>query len=409
MRLSFNMKFNQSLNGILNTQNKLTRAETQLSKQTRILSPADDPAASAKVIGLDQTLAQTEQYQSNSVLLKNSLSLEETVLTSMRTTMDRVNVLAIAAGNGIYTDEEKKALAEELRIIQVELYDLMNTRNAEGGYIFSGYQDQTPAYGYNQSTGEYEYQGDDGQKALQISPTITLAGNDSGKMIFDDVATRFKTTPAVISSGSATSASVVVHNQSTFDTFFRQNYDGLTAANNNYSVSLTAPSNYEILNNGSPLTPAVSGTFTPGEAIQFNGLEISIEDAVMPLQIDFSLQPPEKKNLLNTVGDFITALQSTALSSTEFVDILNDTLNQLGSSMTKVDSTLSSIGGRMNVLDSVYGTNEDLTITNKSYRADLADVDYTKALSEISKQEIALQAMSTVFTKVASVTLFDYL
>jgi flagellin-like hook-associated protein FlgL len=67
MRLSFNMKFNAGLDGMLNTQNKMNRAQDQLTKQTRILTPADDPAASAKVLGLDQNLQQVAQFQNNSV------------------------------------------------------------------------------------------------------------------------------------------------------------------------------------------------------------------------------------------------------------------------------------------------------------------------------------------------------
>src|SRR5690606_19028861 len=112
MRLSFNMKFNAGLDGILTTQQKMNRAQDQLTKQTRILTPADDPAASAKVLGLDQNLEQVAQFQNNSVLLKNNLALEETVLSNMRTSLDRVSMLAIAAGNATYTEAERGALAQ---------------------------------------------------------------------------------------------------------------------------------------------------------------------------------------------------------------------------------------------------------------------------------------------------------
>jgi flagellar hook-associated protein 3 FlgL len=177
------MKFNAGLDGILTTQQKMNRAQDQLTKQTRILTPADDPAASAKVLGLDQNLEQINQFQNNSVLLRNNLALEESVLTNMRVSIDRARVLAISAGNGAYTETDKKAVSQELRNIQLELLDLMNSRNAEGGYIFSGYQDKKQSYSLNNATGVYEFQGDDGQKALQISPTIALAGNDSGKFV----------------------------------------------------------------------------------------------------------------------------------------------------------------------------------------------------------------------------------
>jgi flagellar hook-associated protein 3 FlgL len=410
MRLSFNMKFNAGLDGILNTQQKMNRAQDQLTKQTRILTPADDPAASAKVLGLDQNLEQVAQFQNNSILLKNNLALEETVLTNMRSSMDRARVLTIASGNGAYTDVDRQAVAQELKNIQIELLDLMNSRNAEGGYIFSGFQDKKQTYSLNNATGIYEFNGDDGRKALQISPTIALAGNDSGKFVFENVNARYKTSPAVISAGAATAATVSVFDQSQFDAFYKQNYDSLTPANNNYNVVLTAPSTYEVQRNGSALVPPVTGTFTPDAPISFNGLTITVSGAAaVPGQVDFSLQAPQKKNILTTIGEFITALENPAIANFDFNEAISDTLTQITSASTNVDSFLSSIGGRVNVLDSVFGTNEDLTINNKSYRADLSEVDYAAALTEITKQEIALEAISSTFVKVSGVNLFDYI
>ena len=410
MRLSFNMKFNAGLDGILNTQQKMNRAQDQLTKQTRILTPADDPAASAKVLGLDQNLDQVAQFQNNSVLLENNLALEETILSNMRSSMDRARVLTIASGNGAYTDADKQAVAQELKNIQVELLDLMNSRNAEGGYIFSGFQDKKQTYSLNNATGIYEFNGDDGRRELQISPTIALAGNDSGKFIFENVNARFKTTPAVISAGGATAATASVTDQSQFDAFYKQNYDSLTPANNNYNLVLTAPSTYEIQRNGAALVPPVTGTFTPDAPIAFNGLTLTVSGAAaVPGQVDFSLLAPEKKNILTTLGEFITALENPALSSFQFDEVIGDTLTQIASASTNIDSVLSSIGGRINVLESVFGTNEDLTINNKAYRADIAEVDYAAALTEITKQEIALEAISNTFIKVSSVSLFDYL
>ena len=215
MRLTFNMQFNQSLNGILNAQQRMAKAESQLSQQTRILSPADDPAGAAKVLSLDQNKAQIDQYQTNSILLKNNLGLEETVLTSMRTSLDRTSTLVQATGNGTYTYEQRKAVAFELENIQTELFDLMNTRAADGSYIFAGYQDKTPAYERNLSTGDYEFKGDDGNRAMQISQSISLPGNDSGKAIFDNVFTRFEPEVSAAPAGTVTT----VTNQAMFDNF----------------------------------------------------------------------------------------------------------------------------------------------------------------------------------------------
>ncbi|KKO48161.1 flagellar hook protein [Arsukibacterium sp. MJ3] len=410
MRISFNMQFNQSLNGILDTQKKMSRAENQLTKQTRILSPADDPAASAKVLGLNQNLAQIEQFQKNSVLLQNNLALEETILTTMRTSFDRVSTLSIATGNGTYTERERQAIAFEMKNIQTELFDLMNSKNADGGYIFAGFQDRAPAYELDQGSGRYKFQGDDGFKALQISPSISMPGNDSGKAIFDDVFARFKTQLPVVASGSPTSVKIAVAQQNQFNAFYMGNYDNQTAANNTYNIAIDAASNFQILKNGVALTPAVTGSYVDGQDINFNGLSIKITGAsAAPGQIDFTLALPEKKNILNTIQDFIAVLETSGLSNDQLTEAIQDVLAQTEDSASKLDSTLANIGGRVNVLDSVFGSNEDLTINNKEYRADLSEVDFAAAMTEIKRQEIALQAVSTTFGKISATTLFDFI
>ena len=185
MRISFNTKFNQGLNGILDTQRRLLRAQDQMIKQTKILTPADDPSGSAKVLGVGQNLSQLAQFEQNGIAVKNNLGVEETVLASARTAMDRARLLALSAGNGSYSESEREAVANELEGIQQQLFDLMNSRNVEGGFLFSGFQDSVQAFSLDASTGKYVFNGDDGRKTLQVSPGVTLPVNDSGKKVFD--------------------------------------------------------------------------------------------------------------------------------------------------------------------------------------------------------------------------------
>ncbi|MCF4009074.1 flagellar hook-associated protein FlgL [Rheinheimera sp. UJ63] len=406
MRLTFNMQFTQSLNGILNAQQRMSKAETQLSKQTRILSPADDPAGSAKVLSLDQSKAQTEQYQTNSILLKNNLALQETVLTSMRTSFDRISTLGIASGNGTYGANEREAIALELKNIQTELFDLMNTRSAEGSYIFAGFQDKAAAYTLDTRTGIYEFTGDDGSRSLQISQSISLPSNDSGKAIFDSVFARFM--PQLTTAPAGTTINVV--NQTAFDGFYLSNYDNLTATNNNYRLDIDATGNYQFLRNGSALTPPVTGSYVPGSAINFNGAEFAIDAATpLPAQVDFELPKPQQTNILNTLQKYIDTLSDPASSASDLTVGLADILQQTTVTANNVDSVLANLGGRLNVVDSVFNTNADLLINNQQYKADISEVDLAAALTEIKRQEVALQAASQTFSKVNATTLFDYI
>lgn len=407
MRTTFNMKYAQSLESILSTQDKLQTASLMLSKQTKVLTAADDPSAAARAVALDSTIDQTTQYQSNNTAARNSLELQETVLDSMRGAMDRARVLTLSLGNGAYDDNDRRAISEQLGNIRDELFDLMNRRDELGGYLFSGYKDQTQPYSLNNANGQYEFNGDEGQKSIQLSLSISIVSNDSGRTVFDSVDKRFQTTAAT-AVAPVTAAKVSVANQSVFDNFYKQNYDGLTPGNNDFSVVFSAPSNYEIQRNGASQVPAVTGAYTPGEAINYNGLSIDVTAAAPGGVVNFSLMPPEKTNILNSLTDLISSI-TAGDSGDKLNERILDATVEIDNASAKVDSAMSSIGGRLNVVESIFGSNEDVLIATKSHKADLIELDYSTGITELVKQETALQAVQATFGRVTGLSLFDYI
>lgn len=409
MRITFNTKFNQGLNGILDTQQRLLRAQDQMIKQTKILTPADDPSGSAKVLGISQNLSQLSQYEQNSVAVKNNLGVEETVLTSVRTAMDRARVLSLASGNGSYSESEREAVAQEIEGIQKQLLDLMNSRNVEGGYLFSGFQDGVKAFSLDASTGKYVFNGDSGQKALQVSPGVTLPVNDSGKKVFDSVQVKpIPTAPLIVVPGP-TSASVDVVNEDLFTNFYTSNYDKVTPANNTFSVELTAPSNYQITRGGVALVPPVTGVYTSGEPISFNGLEIVVNGPAGAGQVDFDLPAPQQTNILNTLSELMTALRTPGPVDDAFQASVSKAVGEIDAASTSVASARSAIGGRVNVMDSIIGSNADLEILATQYKADIAEVDFSKVIADLTKEETALQAVQQTFSTITNTSLFDYI
>lgn len=407
MRTTFNMKYAQSLDSIISTQDKLQTASLMINKQTKILTAADDPSGAARAVGLEANIQQTTQYQNNNAAARNSLELQETVHKSIRGAMDRARVLTLSLGNGTYDEDDRKAIGAQLGNIRDELFDLMNRRDELGGFLFSGFQDQTQPYSLNATTGKYEFNGDEGQKSIQLSLSISIAANDSGRSIFDSVDKRFQTTDPTLGA-PVTAAKVTVANQSVFDNFYKQNYDGLTAGNNDFSVVFSAPSNYEIQRNGAPQVPAVTGTYTPGEPINYNGLAIDVTGAAPGGTVDFSLQPPEKTNILNSLTDLINGIEAGDSGDALNERILDATV-EIDNASAKVDSAMSSIGGRLNVIESIFGSNEDVLIATKSHKADVVELDYSTGITELVKQETALQAVQATFSRVTGISLFDYI
>lgn len=407
MRITFNYKYQLNLNAILNAQERLQTASNKLEKQTKILTPADDPAGSARVVAIDQQINQLAQYQNNSVLLQNNLDIEEQSLSNIRDSVDQARVLVLKLGNGAYSQTDRAAIAVQLTNIQEHVFDLMNQQDANGNYLFSGYQESQQSYVYDATSGTYKFSGDEGQKFMQVSQSVTIASNDSGKNVFENVNRRFQTTTPTFS-GGATAATIETNDQSAFDSFFKANYDPVTTANNNYSLVVDASNNYEIQKNGASLSPAVTGTYTSGQVIGFNGLNLKMTGAG-PAQMDFSLQAPEKTNVLNSMNRMIDAVLNQALSGTALSSVIKDTIYELDGAAFYVDEAMSAIGGRQNVIESISGSIDDLQIANKAYRADIYEIDYAEAITELTKQETALQAVQQTFNRVTGTSLFDYI
>ncbi len=122
-----------------------------------------------------------KQYSVNGSLLENSLGHEETVLDSLNTAMLSAQTLIQKSNNGSISDDDCKAIASELEGLQQQIFDLMNSKNSSGEFIFGGNQSKTQPY-IKDVNGKYIYQGDPGQRNIQVSPTVQIAANDSGKI-----------------------------------------------------------------------------------------------------------------------------------------------------------------------------------------------------------------------------------
>ncbi|WP_068825968.1 flagellar hook-associated protein 3 [Pseudomonas sp. BMS12] len=186
MRISSIQAFNNGVNGIGRNYSNVIRTQEQISSGKRILTPADDPVASVRLLQLSQQEALLGQYKDNLTAAKNSLTQEETTLNSVNTVLQRIRELAVQAGGGALSAEDRKSIAKELGEREGELLNLMNSRNARGEYLFAGFLGKTEPFTRNPD-GTYSYFGDEGQRSLQVAGSTTVPINDNGKRLFEDV------------------------------------------------------------------------------------------------------------------------------------------------------------------------------------------------------------------------------
>ena len=186
MRISTTQLFQQRVSALLEQQEKLSKTEIQLATGKRVMSASDDPLASVRNLQLGDQLAQLAQYQRNVDTASSRLNQEEGVLASSVDVLQRVRELAVNALNATNGPAELKSLEFEVREHLDQLLHFANTRDANGEYLFSGYQGDTEAFTAD-GVGNFNYNGDQGQRHLQISSTRQIAVTDHGTRVFEGI------------------------------------------------------------------------------------------------------------------------------------------------------------------------------------------------------------------------------
>lgn len=433
MRISTIQAFNNQVAGLQKNYANVTRTQEQISTGKRILTPADDPVASVRLLQLSQEEALNGQYKSNITAAKNSLNSEESILTSVGNVMQRIREIAVEAGDGALDSTDKASLATELQQREDELMSLLNSKDASGKYLFSGSQADTQPFVRN-ADGTYSYQGDEGRREVQVASSNFLALGDNGKDLFENVfnANRVTTSKSATGTGStATISQGLVVDKTDYDTVFPSSNP--PAATDAIGIHFLDAQRYVVYDPATlpvgydwttynPATPpagqlatgALDTNSQTSDFITYGGVKVQIDGAPAAGD-DFAVNrkpDAEKRSLLNVVSDLRKALQSssdTPAGNRQIRDAVAVATSNLDAVNTKVLAVQGSVGARLNTLDSTEGFVDDVSLVNKSVQSSLEDLDYAEALSRLTMQSTILQAAQQSYVKISGLSLFNFL
>ena len=193
MRISTAQIFRQSVDAMLDRQKELSQTELQVASGKRILNPSDDPSATVRILDLKETQQRLLQFQRNADAATAKLDQEETALQGMENLLQRVRELAVQGNNDPLGAEGRSAVAAEIRQHIDSFLQLANTRDANGEYVFAGFQSQTTPFSHD-GVGNFSYHGDSGQRMLKIGESREVAVGDPGSIFMDFAAAAGGTT-----------------------------------------------------------------------------------------------------------------------------------------------------------------------------------------------------------------------
>lgn len=406
MRLSTSWMYQQSLASMMNQQSSLAATQNQVSTGKRINVASDDPAGAGRVISLNHILAANTQYTANIDAASTRLDTAQSTLNSVNDLYNSARDLTLQALNGSLADSDRQAIATQLTQMRDQLLQMANTTDATGQALFAGTSSNTVPFVKN-ANGSVSYAGNDGQPRASIGAGLTVPTGESGSAIFMDVAAgngRFVASAAAGNTGTL----VVGENAVSDPTAFAAGI----AANGGYTISFDGAGNWSALDGGgNPLLDSggnpVTGTYTAGGSISFNGLTLSL-DGEPQAGDSVSIQAGASQDVFTTFNTMITTLQGGG-SSAQMTNTLNRQLEALDNAQAEVSRAEVDIGGRTNALAAQRAAYQDLGVTYKSTLSDTRDVDVYQAISNLSLQSTALQASQQVFAQVKSMSLFNYI
>jgi len=400
MRISSNTIFDSNVAAMGQQQIRLMQTQQQIASGKRLSSASTDPVAATRALDITQSDAINNQQASSRAAARHTLSLAESTLQGVTTLLQDVRTAAVYAGNGTLNSSDRATLATDLSGRLQELVGLANSTDGVGNYLFSGFQSKTQPF--VDTPAGMGYFGDDGQRLAQVSATRQMAASDSGADVFMRIRNgngTFVTQATAGNSGSGViSAGAVV------------NPAALTG--NNYSISFSMAagvSNYSVINTttGLPVPGMTAQPYTSGQAIAFDGMRLDIQGA--PASGDsFAVTPSSNESVFKTISNLIATLNEPVVGS-NLTNGLNRGINNLDNALGNVLTVRATLGLRLNEIDTLQTTGEDMGLQLKQTLSQLQDVDYNKAISDLTQQQVTLQAAQKSFTQVANLSLFTYL
>jgi flagellar hook-associated protein 3 FlgL len=394
MRVTQFLDQTQFLTSIGALESGIAQTQNQIGSNLQFTTASENPSAAGSVNNYKQALAQSQQYGTNAISAQTNLSTEDNAVSQVQTQLQTLRGLALQANSGTLTNTNRAAIATQAVQIQNSLLALANTQNGNGEYIFGGFASQTQPFTLS-ATGA-AYNGDQGQRQVQIAAGQTVADGDNGN-VFTQIKTgngTFTVTAAAINTGSGIVGATTVSNPAA--------YNGGT-----YAINFTAPGTYQVLQG---VTVVSTGMYTDGGTIAFNGVQVTLSG--QPATGDsFSVAPSSNQSLFTTVQNLVSALQtgvSSASSSTSLNNSINSAINNIDQALAQTSNVRASIGGRLNTIttqQSVAGTQQ---VQLQQSISTLQSLDYASAITTLTQQNTTLSAALQAYNLTKGLSLFKF-
>ena len=385
---------NDALNSFDALNAALSKTQNELSTGSKLPNAAADPVAMTQVNQLNAQLSASQQYVSNGNAANSNLQLETSALSSATNVLQSARDLAVEANNSALNTSQRQDIATQLQQLLGQLVSTANGTDTNGNYLFSGTASRTQPFA--QSGNSVNYSGASEVNQLEIGQNQFISAGDTGSSVFMNIPAGNGTFTTAVASGNTGSGSI--------DTGSVTNPSAWVP--DTYTISFTSPTQYQVVNSGG--TTVTSGTYTSGNAIAFNGIQVTIS-GVPATGDQFTVAPAGTTSAFGTLSTLITTLNSSALSSGQLATQVGGAIQQIDGVINNINNVQASVGARINAISAAQSSAQTNQTTLQTTVSQLSSTDYAAATTQLSTEEIALQAAEESYASLSKLSLFNYI
>jgi flagellar hook-associated protein 3 FlgL len=406
MRLGSANTYDRALQNLYSRQTELSNQQEKLTSGKNVNRPSDDPTGAAQAERALTRLARISSDNRSLEVQRSAITLAESTLGDATSLVQKLRELVITAGNAGYSASDRKSVAQEMRGLREQLFALANARDANGTPLFGALGSASAPF--TDSSGGVSFNGVAGQRA---STETSIPGTMDGQAVWMNVVSgngRFALSTGTSNTGNLwtntgqvlTPASLTGHNYTiTFS---------VVGAATTYSVQDTTNIPATTVLPAPAVPPSPNPTYTPGQAITFDGLSLVANGA--PANGDtVQVVPSTTTNLFKVMDDAITAIGDPNLTSSQRAQAVGLALTQVDTGMNQLQAARSQAGEWMNRADNIQDAQEGRTLQLSADKSRAEELDMVKGISDFTRFQTGYQSALQSYAQVQKLSLFNFI
>lgn len=351
MRITNKMITTKYIRSLGTLSSDLDKLNTQISSGRAFSKSSENTSAAIKAFQIRRDMSGTEGYQANIQHAQSSLSNSESALTHIEELLKTAKDQILIGNTGTASEDERKIVATQLRSIQEQLLQTLNSKASDVYYFGGTNTDDKP---FTVVSDKLYY---NGLPLMERDPLMASPATDAE---YDALIDTFKKDAMYVDIGLG--AKII---------------DDPNDAGTKTIVDPSSVFKYSI----------------PGINIVGNG-KTNLADGT-----------PISNNLYDLLGKIAEGLESPSYTH----DAVDELYGKLSTASTEIIYNLTEVGSKTSYLDFMTDRYEVRTLDLQERQVAVEGADPTSTIIKFKSQEVAYNAALQMGTKIIQPSIFDFM